>query len=163
MHIIDWQRVNKRKQLHKVLVYRSLSSYPDPPLTVLSSPETLDVLDHDNFNTFSITCTAELPSGVQASKVINWQRTLEGESPEPVVANGDTIVIVTTDLDSPTSTSVLTVTEVISGQYVYTCTATVVGLPGDPDITGSASTDATVRGLFLLCRYHPYTPYVAPI
>ncbi len=129
-------------------MYIALSSYPDPPLIVLSSPEAIDVLDHDNFNTFSIMCTAELPSGVQASKVINWQRTLEGNPPEPVIANDDTIVIVTTDLDSPTSTSVLTVTEVISGQYVYTCTATVVGLPGDADITGSASTDVTVRGLY---------------
>ncbi len=97
-------------------------------------------------------CTADVPAGTQLTKVINWERMSEGAPSEPVADNGDSIIIETTGLSSPITTSVLMVTEDVSGQYVYTCTAIVVSQLGDPDITMTASSEVTVRGVCITVK-----------
>lgn len=115
-----------------------------------TSPESVVALDYNGYNTFSITCMAEVPSGLQLSKTIRWEVSEGGAPSNPVSDNGDTITITDSGLDNPISSSVLMVTEDVAGQYVYTCTAIAVSQVGDPDIMESASTDVVVKGLWFV-------------
>ena len=99
-------------------------------------------------NTFSIVCTATTPDIVIVPKSIQWARVLQDTSAasEILTDNGDTVTIVDADLDSPTSTSTLMVTESTAGEYTYTCTATLQTLPEDPIVSGTSNSGVIVRG-----------------
>ena len=71
------------------------------------------------YNTFSLTCTATVPQGVVSPKTFTWRRRI-GPSTRGLndtTDNGDSILITSTNLDQPTSTSVLTVRETTAGDY----------------------------------------------
>ena len=118
------------------------------PVVVSTNPLTsVNVIDVEPLNTFSIMCTAVLPDGTAAPKSFRWERLLQGTSvSENLTDNGDNVIIVDENLSSPTSTSILTVRENTAGNYTYTCTATLQTLPGDPIISGASSVDVVVRG-----------------
>ena len=70
------------------------------------------------YNTFSLTCTATVPQGVVSPKTFTWRRRIGPQlSPLTLITTG----ITSTNLDQPTSTSVLTVTETTAGDYRYRC------------------------------------------
>ena len=117
-------------------------------LLVTTSPVTsVDVIDVEPHNTFSIMCMATAPDSVIVPKSFQWERILQATSASETISdNGDFVTIVNSNLSSPTSTSTLTVRENTAGNYTYTCTATLQTLPGDPIISGTSSVCITVRG-----------------
>jgi len=75
------------------------------------------------YNTFFFACTATVPQGVVSPKTFTWSRRI-GASMSGLIDitdNGGSILITSTDLDQPTSTSVLTVKETTAGDYHYRC------------------------------------------
>ena len=107
-----------------------------PPLTVDVQPSSVTILDASPYNTFTLICTASLPTGVSTTKTFEWMRS-QGGVETTLTHNGNTIVITNQDLASPTSTGILTTSsETTAGTAGYTCTAAAFGI--------SASDNATV-------------------
>jgi len=75
------------------------------------------------YNTFSLTCTATAPQGVVSPKKFTWRRRIGSSTGglNDITDNGGSILITSTNLDQPTSTSVLTVRETTAGDYRYRC------------------------------------------
>jgi len=73
------------------------------------------------YNTFSLTCTATVPQGVVSPKTFTWRRRIGPRGLNDITDNGDSILITSTNLDQPTSTSVLMVRETTAGDYHYRC------------------------------------------
>ncbi len=75
------------------------------------------------YNTFTILCTTSVPDGVFVAKSIKWRRRIGSGTTglTDVTANGDTILIDSSDLTLAVSTSRLTVTEDTAGDYRYRC------------------------------------------
>ena len=83
------------------------------------------------YNTFFLTCTATVPQGVVLPKSFVWRRRI-GSSITNLIRltdNGDSILINSTNLDQPTSTSVLMVKETSAGDYRYRCRVELSELP----------------------------------
>ncbi len=82
------------------------------------------------YNTFNILCTASVPDGVVAVKSIRWRRRIGSKTTglTDVTANGDTILIDSSDLTLAVSTSRLTVTEDTAGDYRYRCRVDITEL-----------------------------------
>ena len=74
------------------------------------------------YNTFSLTCNANVPQGVVSPKTFTWRRRIGASTGglNDVMVNSS-ILITSTNLDQPTSTSVLTVRETTAGDYRYRC------------------------------------------
>ena len=85
------------------------------------------------YNTFFLTCTATVPQGVVSPKTFTWRRRIGPDTGglTYITDNGGSILITSTNLDQPTSTSVLTVRETTAGDYRYRCRVdlTELGLP----------------------------------
>ena len=83
------------------------------------------------YNTFSLTCTATVPQGVVSPKTFTWRRRIGSSTDDltDITDNGDSILITSTNLDQPTSTSVLTVKETTAGDYRYRCRVDLGELP----------------------------------
>ena len=92
-----------------------------PTITVHLEPNTTRLPTEPPYNTFTITCTATAPEGVVAGKTIEWKRRIGSSTTglTEITDNGDTIQIMTTSPNQPETTSVLTVTETIPGDYRY--------------------------------------------
>ena len=96
----------------------------DPSIHLDLTSSTTHLLNIAPFNTFSLTCTATVPQGVVSPKTFTWRRRRIGPSKRgfnDITENGDSILINSTNLNQPTSTSVLTVREIITGDYRYRC------------------------------------------
>jgi len=83
------------------------------------------------YNTFSLICTATVPQGVVSPKTFTWRRRIGSSTGglNDITDNGDSILITSTNLDQPTSTSVLTVRETTAGDYRYCCRVDLSKLP----------------------------------
>ena len=94
-----------------------------PTITVTLEPNTTRLPTEPPYNTFTITCTATAPEGVVARKTIEWKRRIGSSTTglTEITDSGNTIQIVTTGLNQPETTSVLTVTETTPGDYRYRC------------------------------------------
>ena len=91
----------------------------DPSIHLDLTSSTTHLLNIAPFNTFSLTCTATVPQGVVSPKTFTWRRRRIGPSKRgfnDITENGDSILINSTNLNQPTSTSVLTVREIITGR-----------------------------------------------
>ncbi len=104
------------------------------------------------YNTFTILCTASVPDGVVAAKTIGWLRRIGSgiSGLTDVTANGDTILIDSSDLTLAVITSRLTVTEDTAGNYRYRCQVDIADL-------GITETDdvhpINVSGMLLFPQY----------
>jgi len=83
------------------------------------------------YNTFFLTCTATVPQGVVLPKSFAWTWKIGSSTTSltRLTDNGDSILINSTNLDQPASTSVLTVRETTAGDYCYRCRVHLSGLP----------------------------------
>jgi len=83
------------------------------------------------YNTFFLTCTATVPQGVVVPKMFAWRRRIGPSTTDLIqVANSSNSMLITfTNLDLPTSTSVLRVRETIPGDYRYRCRVDLSELP----------------------------------
>ena len=119
--------------------------YTAPTLAVTTSPISVDIINVEPHDAFSIVCTATAPDIVIVPKSIEWERMQDtSTASEALTDNGDTVTIVDANLDSPTSTSTLMVTENTAGNYIYTCTSTLQILPEGLVVNDTSS--VTVRG-----------------
>ena len=76
------------------------------------------------YNTFSLTCTATVPQGVVSPKTFTWRRRIGASTSGLTAITGNSSILInSTNLDQPTSTSVLTVRETTAGDYRYRCMA----------------------------------------
>ena len=92
----------------------------------------------DPFNTFVLTCTATAPVGVVQQKSFTWRRTSGSSgscSSLTEVSNTPITQIMSSNLEQPVSTSVLTVTESNAAIWRYCCQAilTDLGVSGTPN------------------------------
>ena len=83
------------------------------------------------YNTLFLTCTATVPQGVVVPKIFAWRRRTGPSTTDLIrLANSSNSMLITsTNLDLPTSTSVLTVRETIPGDYRYRCRVDLSELP----------------------------------
>ena len=97
------------------------------------------------YNTFTLNCTASVHDTILVPKTFHWRVHFGGQEMN-VSSNEDRILITDMNANTPTSNSILRVTESIPGAYQYICTA-VLQFPGvEDDITGISSANVTVRG-----------------
>ncbi len=111
----------------------------DIGLIVSIQPATAEVLDATSYNSFSIVCTASLPSNVSATKQFRWTQTSLGTTIN--ITAGVGVAITMLDLSNSTSTSVLTVNASRAGSYQYTCIASALSSQS------SATSTVTVNGM----------------
>ena len=99
----------------------------------------MSVLDAAPYNTFSIVCTASVPTNVTATKSFVWRRGSSGTG--SVLTFDNNTRITTLNPTNATSTSVLTTNVSSAGTYLYTCDVTV------SSSLSSATTTAIVNGM----------------
>ena len=73
------------------------------------------------YNIFSLTCTATIPQRVVSPRTFTWRRRIGASTSGLTSITGNDSISNTTNLDQPTSTSVLTVRETTAGDYRYRC------------------------------------------
>ena len=88
-------------------------------------PNTTRLPNVDPYNTFIINCIATVPESVISPKMFNWSRlyiSVTGQQTmQAVTMERRQFKIASTNLDRPTSSSLLTVTETTPGNYTYHC------------------------------------------
>ena len=97
-------------------------------------------------NTFSLTCTAIVPNGVISPRTFIWKRKRIGPGSGSVFQKVDNSVSVVIEPDVPNSQSVLTVTEVVDGVYVYQCLVSLA------ELGVGNSTDSTPITVSAFCK-----------
>ena len=100
-----------------------------------TEPSTVTVLDAAPHNTFSIVCTASVPTNITTTKSFVWRRGPSGTG--TVLTSG----VTTLNPGNATSTSVLTTNASTPGSYVYTCDVTVL------TSLSTAATTVVVNGM----------------
>ena len=120
-----------------------------PTLDVDIQPSSAIVLDTAPYNTIILTCIATASEGVIIAKSFAWK---EGplDSQTIIMDNGDTVLISIDNVESPESTSTLTVMEKSVGQYMYTCSVKM-NIPEGLEITSSFTANVTVQGMLCMC------------
>ena len=123
----------------------SCFSSTGPVVDVSVQPHTVTAFVTPPYNTFTLNCTASVHDTILVPKTFHWKVRSGGQEMN-ISSNGDRTLINDRNVNAPTSTSILRVTENISGSYQYICTA-VLQFPGvEDDITGVSSANVTVRG-----------------
>ena len=97
--------------------------YTDPTIQMELTSNTTRFPNTAPYNTFFLTCNATVPQGVVSPKTFIWRRRIGASTAglTDITDNGGSILITSTNLDQPTSTSVLTVRETTAGDYRYRC------------------------------------------
>ena len=103
-------------------------------LIVQVQPSMVSVLDVAPYNTFSIVCTASVPTNVTAIKRFEWRSGSSGSGTNLMSGAGTTITNL--NVNNATSTSVLTTNANTSGSFLYTCDVSV--------LTSQSSATATI-------------------
>ena len=93
----------------------------DPPMNLSVISNATRFPDESPYNTFTMICTATVPEGVVSAKVFHWSRSINGRSSFMPVRESNVISIENHNANQALSTSVLTVTENIPGDYSYRC------------------------------------------
>ena len=107
-------------------------------LIVQTEPSTVTVLDTTPYNSFSIVCTASVPVSVTVTKSFVWR--MGSSRTGTLITPGNSTSIITLNLGSATSTSVLSTRASAAGSFIYTCDVTVLSS------LSSASTTVVVNG-----------------
>ena len=116
-----------------------------PSLVVAVAPLNVSSLNVEPYSTFSILCTATTEDTVTALKVFEWERQTVGTDISiPLAHNSDTVVI-NNNVNGSTTVSNLTITETVTGMYIFVCTANLQ-VPGDTEIEAVAAATAFVKG-----------------
>ena len=115
---------------------------------MLIAPTSVTVLDVAPYNMIVLTCTATQPSTVTVTKTIEWRETRNGVT-EIISADNNSVNITNNDLDSPTSTSHLSVRLNTAGEGEISCTA-ILQVPEDPAVSLSANTEVIVKGIVII-------------
>lgn len=133
--------------------YTLQSSPPVPPLTVTVQPDTVVTLTTPPYNSFSLVCTASVPSGVTAEKTITWM-----QNGALLNDDGSAVVITDRNVSLLDSSSQLTVSTTVGGEFRYECSVSLplTGLAGGVVMTDSAEVTVQgrrlgLRGLSLQC------------
>ena len=110
-----------------------------------TEPSTLSVLDAMPYNTFSIVCTASVPTNVTGTKSFIWRRGVSGTG--TTLTSDNNTRITTLNPGNATSTSVLTTNVTSAGTYLYTCDVNI------SSSLSSATTTVIVNGKKFVYTY----------
>ena len=110
-------------------------------LIVQVQPSMVTVLDSAPYNTFSIVCTATVPTNLTTVKRFTWRMGSSGSGTN--LTSGDGTTITTLNLNNATSTSVLTTRVTTPGSFPYTCDVTVLSS------LSSATATVTANGMLI--------------
>ncbi len=118
------------------------------------------ILDIPPYNTYALTCTASsrvqsIPTAI--SKTIQWSVSFNSGA-FTTVTDG----VMTSNLTMATSSSVLSVTASVSGEYVYRCGSQLELVGVDDSVEGDYSSDITIYGRHThthYCPLHTHTHY----
>ena len=111
-------------------------------LIVQTEPSTVTVLDATPYNSFSIVCSASVPTNVTATKTFVWRRGPSGTG--TVLSSSEGTTITTLNPGNALSTSVLTTNVSTPGSFTYTCDVTVLSS------LSSAATTVVVNGMSII-------------
>ena len=117
----------------------------EPSFEAEIQPPNLISFDVEPYNTFTLYCTATVHDSVIIPKYFQWKQGPEGAE-EILSANGVTVMIVHSNTNATSSSSVLTVTENTPGSYRFVCTANLQFSEAQDIISVSDSTSVLVRG-----------------
>ena len=144
-------RILNCQHFHFSLNYQTCIHYAVPTLTVTLTPNTTRLPNVAPYNTFSLTCTTtssvEGVGNVALPKRFTWRRRYGPDTTGLTqLSSNATIQIQDGDnLNQPTSSSMLTVTEDISRDYRYRCRVDL-NLPADNIFTLTDVYPITVTG-----------------
>lgn len=93
-----------------------------PPQVLAIEPQTRTVCNEGSFSGFTLTCSVEILDPTVLIQRIDWRRSQQESAPEDIIADGLNTII-TTNLDSTTSDSVLISSGGEVGTFMYTCVA----------------------------------------
>jgi len=105
--------------------------HTDTTIQLDLTSNTTHLLNFAPYNTFFLICTATVPQGVVVPKMFVWRRRIGPSTTglAPLASSSNSRLITSTNLDQPTSTSVLIVRETIPGDYRYRCRVDLSELP----------------------------------
>ena len=128
-----------------------LSLYVVPSLFLEIDPQFATACEVEPFSEFTLTCTVNILNPAVSIQTIEWRRTPQGSATEDVVGDGLSTVI-TSILDSPVSTSALTVSGSEAGTYTYMCVAVLDN--GDQyEVTTSGAITIEGTRITLMCLH----------
>ena len=105
-------------------------AHTDPTIQLNLTSNTTHLPNFAPYNTISLTCTATVPQGVVSPKTFIWRRRIgPSKGGLTTITGNSSILITSTNLNQPTSTSVLTVRETTAGDYRYRCRVDLSELP----------------------------------
>ena len=124
-----------------------------------TEPSDLRVLDHSDYDDFSITCSAMASAGVSplVLDTVSWDRSVDSDPYQPV---SDSSYSALTGSAEAGYQSQLTGTESVPSSTVrYRCT---VSIPPGHTVSDTSTTTITVQGesLSLFCYSHTYLPLI---
>ena len=123
-----------------------LSLYIVPSQFLEIDPESATACEVEPFSEFTLTCTVNILNPAVSIQRIDWRRT-QGSATEDVIADGLSTVI-TLILESPVSTSALTVSGSEAGTYMYMCVGV---LDNGEQYEEMAAAAVTIRGIRITC------------
>ena len=112
--------------------------YAELGLITQVQPVMIEVLDVAPYNTFSILCTAVLPTNVTTAKEFVWRSGISN------ITAGAGTTITDLNLNSSTSTSILSTTVSNPGAFAYICDVTA------SSARSSATATVTVNGMSMM-------------
>ena len=126
--------------------------YPIAPHVALSLTSNITRLPNVSpYNTFSLTCTATAPEGVVSPKTFSWwRRNAEMNNKLVQINHSETNHIISSTVNQPKSTSVLTVTETTAGEWYYDCIVTLEELTNVTNEAGSHPIHVTGKSFHCL-------------
>jgi len=92
---------------------------------VTVDPGSVNILDIAPYNTFTLMCTATVPSNVTGAKSFEWRKSASGRDAYEVLVPNEDITVINLNVENTTSGSILVARQNVSGSFSYVCTATV--------------------------------------
>ena len=112
---------------------------------VTVNPGSVNILDIAPYNTFTLTCTATVPSNVSGTKSFEWRRGAAGSDANELLAPNEDVTIINLNVENTTSASILVANQNVSGSFTYVCTTTVTAGTG----TASSTVLATGASVYI--------------
>jgi len=88
-------------------------------------PGSVNILDIAPYNTFTLMCTATVPSNVTGAKSFEWRKSDSSSDAYEMLVPNEDITIINLNVENTTSASILVARQNVSGSFSYVCTATV--------------------------------------
>lgn len=114
----------------------------DPIMSITVTPSVYSGIDVDPSNTFTLTCTANKPSGVSPSMELYWyhnEDVLDNSRPEISIREQE----VMGGMEKSSVLTIVSASTITSGDY--TCVA-VIDIPESNRVTSNQSASVTIQG-----------------